>query len=133
MLRGYRIASKPEDFSQLFVFRKVLSAAKLLGWIVVCFLQSAGRFWFAKVHKFFGIGTPCRSTYCILCLFSTETFCRSLVVFWEVKTSILFDLSYYTSTISLLFIFLFPVCQQPVPWTTKLYTYIYVYILRKVK
>ena len=127
MLRGYRIASKPEDFSQLFVFRKVLSAAKLLGWIVVCFLQSAGRFWFAKVHEFFG--TPCRNTYCIFkCLFSTETFCRSLVVFWEVKTSILFDLSYYT-TISLLFISLFPICQQPVLWTTKLYTY----ILRKVK
>ena len=127
MLRGYRITSKPEDFSQLFVFRKVLSAAKL-GWIVVCILQSAGRFWFAKVHKFFGVGTPCRNTYCILCLFSTETFCRSLVVFCEVKTSILF-ICLTCHTISLLFISLFPICQQPVLWTTKLYTY----ILRKVK
>ena len=73
MLRGYRIASKPEDFPQLFLFRKVLSAAKLLGWIVVCFPQSAGRFWFAKVHKFFG--TPCRSTVS-----------QKKSHFWELKT-----------------------------------------------
>ena len=38
LLRGYRIASKPEDFSQPFVFRKVLSAhpvPKTLKWRII--------------------------------------------------------------------------------------------------
>ena len=108
------------------------SAAKLLGWIVVCFLQSAGRFWFAKVHKFFG--TPCRNTYCIFqCLFSTETFCRSLVVFCEVKTSILFDLSYYTTVLYLYCLYLCFLSANNQSFGPPIYILIYLEKLNKSK
>ena len=48
---------KSSDSYYYDYIRKVLSAAQLSGLIVVCFLQSAGRFWSAEVMKFFG--SPC--------------------------------------------------------------------------